>query len=35
MKRSLSFHWNNLSANKQKELVDRLLVKGLLPDIIK
>jgi len=35
MEKSFKFRWNNLSSNKQKELVDRLLAKGLLPDIVK
>lgn len=35
MEKSFSFHWNNLTADKQKELVDRLLAKGLLPGIVK
>ena len=35
MEKSFSFRWNNLSADKQKELVDRLLKKGLLPGIVK
>ncbi len=35
MEKSFSFRWNNLTADKQKELVDRLLAKGLLPDIVK
>jgi hypothetical protein len=35
MEKSFSFRWNNLTSDKQKELVDRLLAKGLLPDIVK
>lgn len=35
MEKSFSFRWNNLTADKQKELVDRLLAKGQLPDIVK
>lgn len=35
MEKSFSFRWNNLSSDKQKELVARLLEKGLLPDIVK
>jgi len=35
MEKSFSFRWNNLSADKQKELINRLLEKGLLPGIIK
>lgn len=35
MEKSFSFRWNSLTANMQKELVDRLLAKGLLPDIVK
>ena len=32
MEKSFSFRWNNLQEGKQKELVDRLLEKRLLPD---
>ena len=35
MEKSFKFRWNNLSSDKQKELVDRLLAKGLLPDVVK
>ncbi len=35
MEESFSFRWNNLSSDKQKELVARLLDKGLLPWIVK
>ena len=35
MEKSFKYRWDNLSSDKQKELVDRLLEKGLLPDIVK
>ncbi|MDD5258514.1 MAG: hypothetical protein PHD29_00910 [bacterium] len=35
MEKSFSLRWNNLSVDKQKELVGRLLEKGLLPGIVK
>lgn len=35
MEKSFSFRWNNLTTDKQKELVARLLAKGLLPDTVK
>ena len=35
MEKSFSFRWNNLSADKQKEFVDRLLERGLLPGIVR
>jgi len=35
IRESFSLRWNNLSAEKQKELVDRLFENDLLPQIVK
>ena len=35
MEKSFSFRWDNLPEDKQKELVDRLLNKGLLPEKVR
>jgi hypothetical protein len=35
MEKSFSFRWDNLSEGKQKELVDRLLEAGLLPENVR
>jgi hypothetical protein len=34
MEKSFKYRWTNLSADKQKELVDRLLDKELLPETV-
>lgn len=35
MEKSFSFRWDNLPEDKQKELVDRLLEAGLLPEKVR
>ena len=35
MEKSFSFRWDNLSGDRQKEIVDRLLAKGRLPEIVR
>jgi len=35
MEKSFSFRWDNLSKDQQKELVDRLLEAGLLPEKVR
>lgn len=35
MEKSFSFRWDNLPEDKQKELVDRLLETGLLPEKVR